>query len=107
MLWAALTKIMSGQIGAAASLAQTQAFARNEWISSRTILALVHPRYDAWREGGIVSSVTALVSLGWMGDDRMQEFMLRWGQVLQASAPPPPPEEVDRREIFYSQMRET
>lgn len=101
MLSAAPTRIMSGQIDAAMPLAQSQACERKEWVSGRTIFQ----RYESSRDSGVASGVTALVSLTQMGDNGMQEFMLKRNQVLQASSKAL--EDVDRREIVYSHMRES
>lgn len=42
---------------------------------------MMYQRNESSRDSGIASGVTALVLLTWMGDNRMQEFMLKWDQV--------------------------
>lgn len=60
---------------------------------------MVYQRSDSSHYSGAASGMTALVVLKWMGDSRMQDFMLCWDQVLQASGKAIGG--VDRREILH------
>lgn len=42
------------------------------------MLAMVCQRLESFRDSGIASGVNGLVPNKWMGDYRMQEFVLRW-----------------------------
>lgn len=104
MFSAALTKIMSGQMCAAISRAQAQAFERKEWLPRRTILAMVYQRNESSRDHRLASGVPALVSLKRLGDNRRQGIILRRNQAVQASGMAF--EEVGEHVIRYSHVPE-
>lgn len=54
----ALTRVMSGQVGAAFDISQAQTFERNDKLSGRTIVAMAYQPHESSRDSGVASGVT-------------------------------------------------
>ena len=74
-------------------------------IEGRQTLFLVYEYYGGYQDAGAAATIRHLAEVIWMGDNRMQEFLNLWDKVIRAINVQP--SEVDLREFFLSNLRQS
>ena len=74
-------------------------------IKGRQTLFMIYEYYGGYQDAGAAATIRHLAEIRWMGDSRMQEFLNLWDKVIRAINVPP--SEVDLRDFFLSNLRQS
>ena len=104
-LKAALAKIAHGDLGRQLTQATEDEAKRGRPLKGRQALLLIYRYFEINEEAGVIYSITDLMAVRWLGDEKIETFLNSWIAVLSGMREEPPLRV--KEELFLEQMRKS
>ena len=89
-LKAALAKIAHGDLGRQLTQATEDEAKRGRPLKGRQALLLIYRYFEINEEAGVIYSITDLMAVRWLGDEKIETFLNSWIAVLSGMREEPP-----------------
>jgi hypothetical protein len=104
-LKAGLAKVAHGELGRLLTQATEDEAKKGRPLKGRQALWMVYRHFEINEEAGVIYSITDLMAVRWLGDDRIESFLNSWISVLSGMREEPPV--TVKEELFLEQLRKS